>query len=121
MTPFMLTVLSMVQVADPGPWDGLFAMLLPVLATIAGRYIYEGTQILGSFLKLKLPMAVHAISLVLVNWLLMQLGQFIGMTLPSTLEGFTPEIATAIAMALGQMGWHKISKDNARGVKNTPG
>ena len=94
--------------------DSLVQMLLPVLATLGGRYAYEGIQILAQFVDTKIPTAIHGVALVIVNWLLLQLGMLIGMEIPTALEGFTPEIATAIAMALGQLGWHKLSKDKEK-------
>lgn len=93
--------------------EALVQMLLPVIAGLVGRYAYEGVQILGKFVDLKVPVPVHGIALVVVNWALLQLGLFIGLELPTALDGLTPEILTSIAMALGQMGWHRLSKRTA--------
>jgi hypothetical protein len=106
-----LAVVAQVEpVPDSGALDMLVGMLLPVLATLGGRYAYEGIQILSNFVNVKVPAVFHAIALVVVNWLLLQLGQFIGMPLPSDLDSFTLETATATAMMLMQMGWHWISQ-----------
>lgn len=93
--------------------DQLVTMLLPILAAVLGRYAYEGVQILAKFVDMKLPAVVHGVALVVVNWLLLQLGMLIGMEIPTALDGLTPEVLTSIAMALGQMGWHKLAKDKA--------
>jgi hypothetical protein len=81
-------------------------MLLPAVALLLGRYLYEGIQVLTTIIDKKVPVAVHGVVLVVVNWGLMQLGGLLGMPLPEALSGFTPEIATSLALALTQMGWH---------------
>jgi len=92
------------------PLDVLIGAVLPILAMWLGRYAYEGVQILARFVDMKLPEIVHAIALVVIDWLLLNLGQFLGMELLGGLDGLTPEVLTAIALTLGQMGWHKLSK-----------
>ncbi len=89
--------------------DALVSMLLPVLAVIGGRYLYEGIQIVGNFVRTKLPVQIHAVALVVIQFGLLQFAQFIGIPLPESLDGFTPEIATAVVTALAAMGWHAIS------------
>ncbi len=90
--------------------DALVTLLMPVLAVIAGRYLYEGIQVVGAFVDYKLPAAVHMVALVVVQFALIQLAQLVGIPLPEALSGFTPEIATALATAGMGMGWHALSK-----------
>jgi hypothetical protein len=90
--------------------EELVTVLLPAIALWLGRYAYEGIQLLLNLIKMKLPLYVHGLALMVVNWLLLQLGQFVGMTVPAGLDGFTPELATALTLALGQMGWHHLSQ-----------
>ena len=89
--------------------DALVSLLVPVLAVIGGRYLYEGIQIVGGFVKTGLPVQVHAIALVVIQFGLLQFAQFIGIPLPESLDGFTPELATAAVSAVIAMGWHSIS------------
>ncbi len=86
--------------------EELAAMLLPAIALWLGRYLYEGIQLLSNLIDKKLPLYVHGLALMVVNWLLLQLGQFVGMSVPTGLDGVTPELATALVIALGQMGLH---------------
>ena len=90
--------------------DALVTLLMPVLAVIAGRYLYEGIQVIGAFVDYKLPAAVHMVALVVVQFALIQLAQLVGIPLPEALSGFTPEIATALATAGIGMGWHALAK-----------
>ncbi len=89
--------------------DPLVTTLLPVLAVMAGRYLYEGLQIVAGFVNAKLPAPVHATALVLIQFGLIQASQMLGVPLPESLDGFTPEIATAAAAAAMSMGWHSVS------------
>ncbi|KKL19244.1 hypothetical protein LCGC14_2467430 [marine sediment metagenome] len=89
--------------------DALVSMLLPVLAVIGGRYLYEGIQIVGSFVKTKLPVQAHAVALVVIQFGLLQFAQWIGLAMPESLDGFTPELVTATVSAAIAMGWHSIS------------
>jgi hypothetical protein len=84
-------------------------MLLPVIAVVLGRYLYEGIQIVGNFVNAKLAPQIHAVALVVVQFALIQAAQALGVPLPETLDGFTPEIATAAMTAAMAMGWHKLS------------
>lgn len=86
--------------------DQLVLLLLPALAALLGTYMWEGVQIISMLLDKKIPVQIHGIVLLVVNFLLMNLGQAIGLSLPETLSGFTPEVMTSVALALGQMGWH---------------
>lgn len=90
--------------------EELAAMLLPAIALWLGRYLYEGIQLLSNLISKNLPLYVHGLALMVVNWLLLQLGQFVGMTVPTGLDGLTPELVTALTLALGQMGWHHLSQ-----------
>lgn len=90
--------------------EELAAMLLPAIALWLGRYLYEGIQLLSNLISKNLPLYVHGLALMAVNWLLLQLGQFVGMSVPAGLDGFTLELATALTLALGQMGWHHLSQ-----------
>lgn len=89
--------------------DVLVSMLLPVIAVAAGRYLYEGIQIVSRFVDSNVPAPVHAIVLVVVQFTLIQLAQLLGMPLPEALDAFTLEIVTAVVTALMAMGWHAIS------------
>ncbi len=89
--------------------DALVTLLLPVIAVVVGRYLYEGIQIVGNFVNTKLPAQVHAIALVVIQFALIQAAQALGIPLPETLNGFTPEIATAAMTAAMAMGWHRLS------------
>ena len=93
--------------------DELGLMLIPVIATIAGRYVYEGIQIVGNFVDNKLPTQVHAIALVVIQFGLLQFAQWIGLAMPESLDGFTPELATAVVSAAVAMGWHATSAKKA--------
>lgn len=90
--------------------DTVVTLLMPVLAVAAGRYLYEGIQVIAHFVDAKLPAVVHAVALVVVQFALIQLAQMLGIPLPEALSGFTPEIATAAATAGMGMGWHALSK-----------
>jgi len=94
--------------------DQFVSMLIPVLTTIGGRYLYEGIQIIGSFVKTKLPVQAHAVALVMIQFGLLQFAQWIGIAVPESLDGFTPELATATVSAAIAMGWHSISAKNAK-------
>ncbi len=94
--------------------DGLMTLLIPVVATFGGRYVYEAIQILGTFINTKVPTVLHAIALVFVQWGLIVFAQFIGIPMPETLQGFTPELTTAIVSALAAMGWHAIDAKKAK-------
>ena len=89
--------------------DALVSMLIPVLAVIGGRYLYEGIQIVGNFIKTDLPVQAHAIALVVIQFGLLQFAQWIGIPMPESLDGFTPELVTAAVSAAIAMGWHSIS------------
>ncbi len=90
--------------------EELVAILLPAIALWLGRYVYEGIQLLTNLIDKKVPLYVHGLVLVVVNWFLLQLGQFAGMSVPAGLDGVTPELATALVLALGQMGWHHVAQ-----------
>lgn len=115
----MVLILAMAVFLEPlrqvaegggGALDALVTLLMPVLAVIAGRYLYEGIQVIGNFVDYKLPAAVHGVALVVVQFALIQLSQLVGIPLPEALDGFTPEIATAFATAAIGMGWHALAK-----------
>jgi len=89
--------------------DELVSMLFPLLAIVGGRYLYEGIQILFNFVNDQVAPQFHAIVLVVVQFTLLQFGQWIGIPMPESLDGFTAELATAITSALIAMGWHSIS------------
>ncbi len=93
--------------------EQLVPMLFPVLAVIAGRFLYEGIQIVAGFVNSKLTTQVHAIALIAIQFGLLQFAQWIGMTLPTALTGFTQEMSTAVVSALIAMGWHAVSKSSA--------
>ena len=93
--------------------DEFVLVLIPVIATIAGRYVYEGIQIVGKFVEYKLPAPAHAIALVVVQFGLLQFAQWIGIAMPESLDGFTPELATAVVSSLAAMGWHATSAKKA--------
>jgi len=105
-----MTLLEPLRQTASGALDALVTLLMPVLAVIAGRYLYEGIQIIGNFVDYKLPAAVHAVALVVVQFALIQLAQLVGIPLPEALDGFAPEIATAFATAAIGMGWHALAK-----------
>ena len=89
--------------------DVFASIVFPVLALFGGRCLYDGIQIVGGFVKTGLPVQVHAIALVVIQFGLLQFAQFIGIPLPESLDGFTPELATAAVSAVIAMGWHAIS------------
>jgi len=87
----------------------LVTILLPLLAVVAGRYLYEGIQIVGAFVNNKLSAQVHFITLTVIQFALVKFSQWIGIAIPTSLDGFTPALATSIATALIAMGWHAKS------------
>ncbi len=89
--------------------DALVSMLILALAVVGGRYLYEGIQIVGNFVKTKLPVQAHAVALVVIQFGLLQFAQWIGIAMPEALDGFTPELTTAVVSAAAAMGWHAIS------------
>lgn len=90
--------------------EELVTILLPAIALWLGRYAYEGIQLLSNLIDKKLPLYVHGLALMAVNWFLLQLGQFVGMSVPAGFHSVTPELATALVLALGQMGWHHLAQ-----------
>ena len=89
--------------------DQIASMFLPIGAVVAGRYLYEGIQVVGNFVKVSLSPQAHAAALVGVVFGLLQFGQFLGMSMPDALDNMFMEGAVAGVGAGVAMGWHSLS------------
>lgn len=100
--------------------EALFAALLPILVAALTRYVTEGLQSLIAVMD-KLPAIVKQIVVVAIAFLLTHLSLALGIPLPESLDGLTPEVVSSILSALGAMGWHQLAKGKKLSSDPQPG
>jgi len=91
----------------------LMDLVWPIILILLGwgnSYLFEGLQSVVAQLQ-KLPAPLKQVAFILIQFALVKASVFLGLPLPDSLEGITPEILMSITSGLVGMGIHVKGKE----------